>query len=252
MFQIRALNQRNIVITVKCMHPSFEILPIRSFYAEQELGIDGMKRMRQQIFDRFKKRNDVNAHKTNLIENFANSSLHDQRDHLKQLILLMDKKPDDLNTLKSILVQYPSAAINTTDNSSANNDDTSQRQSEFCFGTSIMKMFHMLDIPDVAIEVIEFRKKKIFVRFFVLSTANSECIGNFILQFYTDDQTKSLFEQMDAYKVMLTLLHNHKRYEEVFDVYDGIRKHLQQHNQYPHPSINCLVFSACYHLVKMQ
>lgn len=70
------------------------------------------------------------------------------------------------------------------------------------------------------------------------------------LQLYKDDQTKVLFEQMDAYKVMLTLLHNHKRYEEVFDLYDTIRKRLECCNQYPHPSINCLVFSACYHLVK--
>lgn len=56
---------------------------------------------------------------------------------------------------------------------------------------------------------------------------------------------------MDAYKVMLTLLHNHKRYEDIFNIYNMIRKHLELQNQFPHPSINCLAFSACYHLVKL-
>lgn len=148
MFWIRASNFQNIT---KLFQPSFKIHPIRSFYADQELGVDDIKRMRQQILDRFEKRNDVNIHKNNLVKNFRISSIKDQRNHLKELILLLNEKRDDLNSLKSILVQYPKAA--TTDNNSTKTSNHRQH-SEFCFGTAIMKMFHLLDHPDGAIEVI--------------------------------------------------------------------------------------------------
>lgn len=61
---------------------------------------------------------------------------------------------------------------------------------------------------------------------------------------------KALFDEMNAYKVLLTLLHNNKRYEEIFKLYVEIRKHVNHRNQLPHQSINVLAFSACYHLVK--
>lgn len=171
MFQIRTLNVRSLVTSIKCFDLSLKILPLRTFYAEQELGVDSIKRMRQQIFGRFEKRNDVNSHKRNLIKNFSNSSLDKRSDHLKELILLLDKNPDDLNMLKSILVQYQNTTTTSTNN---NNDVNNNQQTEFCFGTSLMRMFYLLDFPDGAVEVIKYSKKFNLLVFFALENSSNK------------------------------------------------------------------------------
>lgn len=54
---------------------------------------------------------------------------------------------------------------------------------------------------------------------------------------------------MQTYKVMLSLLFEHKRYADVFELYDNIRKHLELYELFPDKTINCLAFGACYNLV---
>lgn len=58
-----------------------------------------------------------------------------------------------------------------------------------------------------------------------------------------------MFEQMQTYKVMLSLLFENKRYAEVFELYQEIRKRLDLYELFPDITVNCLAFGACYHLV---
>lgn len=58
-----------------------------------------------------------------------------------------------------------------------------------------------------------------------------------------------MFEQMQTYKVMLSLLFENKRYAEVFELYQEIRKRLDIYELFPDITVNCLAFGSCYHLV---
>lgn len=60
------------------------------------------------------------------------------------------------------------------------------------------------------------------------------------------------FEQMQTYKVLLSLLFENKRYAEVFDLYKDIRTHLSLHELFPDITLNCLAFGACYKLVRLR
>lgn len=58
-----------------------------------------------------------------------------------------------------------------------------------------------------------------------------------------------MFEQMQTYKVLLSLLFEEKRYSEVFELYKEIRTRLDLYELFPDITINCLCFGACYKLV---
>lgn len=66
---------------------------------------------------------------------------------------------------------------------------------------------------------------------------------------FNDSDLRTVFEQMQTYKVFLTLLYEHKRYAEVFDLYQQIRTRLELFELFPDITINCLAFATCYHLV---
>lgn len=70
-------------------------------------------------------------------------------------------------------------------------------------------------------------------------------------QFFKDKELRSLFHQMQTYKVLLSLLYENKRYAELFELYVEIRKHLELYELFPEHTINCLAFAACYHLVNV-
>lgn len=62
---------------------------------------------------------------------------------------------------------------------------------------------------------------------------------------------RSLFHQMQTYKILLSLLYENQRYAELFELYVEILKHLELYELFPEQTINCLVFAACYHLVNV-
>lgn len=57
--------------------------------------------------------------------------------------MLIDKNPDDLATLKSILIQYQDSFNHSV-----------HSVKDFCFGTQIMRIFYLLNLPDDAVKVI--------------------------------------------------------------------------------------------------
>lgn len=241
MFQMCCASSVRLIITsAKCAKPSLGIISQRSFFTEKELGVDDLRQNRSKVRFQIEKQNDdIDSRKSNLIQSFPKLAAKEKADHLYDYILLMDST--DLKMLKSILVQYQKEMVAAATANDNNND--AQNETEFHVGTSILRIFSLLNFPDAAIEVIEicgFQNKTIkFIH-----------IHMFGLQFYQDEQMKSLFDEMNAYKVLLTLLHNNKRYEEIFKIYNEIRARVELQNQLPHSSITVLAFSACYHLVK--
>lgn len=243
MFQICcASSVRHIIASVKCFKPSLGIISKRSFFTEKELGVDDLRQNRLKIRFQIEKRNeDIESHKLNLIQSFPNLAAKEKADQLYDYLLLMDSTDEDLNVLKSILVQYQNDMIAASPTNESDND--AQNGTEFHVGTSIMRILSLLNFPDAALEVIancSFSKQSNKIHSYL-------CFG---LQFYQDEQMKSLFDEMNAYKVLLTLLHNNKRYEDIFRLYNEIRARVEPNKQLPHASINVLAFSACYHLVK--
>lgn len=144
------LNYRHIVFGhVKCFRPILNTISKRSFFSEKELGVDDLRQNRLKVRGRIEKQNeDINLHKMDLIESFPNRSIKEKTDQLYEYILLTDSARDDLNMLKSLLVQYQNDIVAV-----APSTDDTHNWTEFHVGTSIMRMFYLLNFPDAAIEV---------------------------------------------------------------------------------------------------
>lgn len=71
-----------------------------------------------------------------------NYKLYELRDNLKNFILIIDNKAEDLQHLKEALLSYQKAYHSQVHN-----------VNDYCFGTPIMRLFYLLDLPDDALRV---------------------------------------------------------------------------------------------------
>lgn len=78
------------------------------------------------------------------MNDFENITLDKKRNNLKEYILLIDGKADELTTLKSYLVEYYKTYNNSV-----------HHVKEFVFGTQIMRLLYLLNLPDEAVKVNE-------------------------------------------------------------------------------------------------
>ena len=89
------------------------------------------------------------------------------------------------------------------------------RFGNYVFGPVVMRAFYYLDLPDVALEA------------------------------FKDPELQGFFDQLTSYQVLLTLLYNHKRYSDMREVYDLIKKKYTGGIMHPQNSV-LLVLAACY------
>lgn len=122
----------------------FWIVPIRTLFSRDELGVTQVERVRQKIHSQFESPEQIESSKKNFVESFPNLLLNDKRNNLKEYMMLITKNPDDLMQLKSILIQYQDSYNHSVHN-----------VKEFCFGTQIMRLFYLLNLPDDAVKVTE-------------------------------------------------------------------------------------------------
>lgn len=101
--------------------------------------------LRQNAKNKFKDDSEIENYKAWFTGNFSKLLLDEKRDHLKEFILLLDGKSDELKTLKSLLAEYQE-----TYNSNVHH------VKEFIFATQIMRMFYLLNLPDEAVKVRRF------------------------------------------------------------------------------------------------
>lgn len=122
----------------------YNIVPVRTLYSREELGVTQIESVRQKIRNQFKGPEEIETGKRNFIESFPNLLLDEKRNNLKEYIMLIDKNPEDFETLRSILIQYQDSYNHSV-----------HSVKEFCFGTQIMRLFYLLNLPDDAVKVIE-------------------------------------------------------------------------------------------------
>lgn len=117
-------------------------MPVRNLFTREELGLTNFEQLRQKAFDEFKNPADIEEYKKNFPEIFPNLLLDEKRDNLKKFIFLADSKSDDLEAIKSALLEYQNTYNNIV-----------HYVKDFCFGTQIMRLFYLLDLPDDAVKV---------------------------------------------------------------------------------------------------
>lgn len=122
--------------------PGWKLLPDRHFFTKLELGVIQFENYRQNILNNFKSPKEIEVYKKNSINEFANLKLDEQRDKLKEFIFLIDNREEDFKALKLFLMQYHNAYNNNVHN-----------VKEFVFGTQIMRVFYILNLPDEAVRV---------------------------------------------------------------------------------------------------
>lgn len=115
---------------------------MRNLFSREELGVTQIEKLRQNAQNNFKNDSEIENYKKWFTGNFSKLLLDEKRDNLKEFILLLDGQPDELRTLKSLLMEYQE-----TYNSNVHH------VKEFIFATQIMRMFYLLNKPDDAVEV---------------------------------------------------------------------------------------------------
>lgn len=116
----------------------------RTLFSREELGVTQFERLRENAINFCGKSEDIVEYKMKLLKDFENLALDKKRNNLKEYIFLIDGKADELATLKSYLADYYK-----TYNSSVHN------VKEFVYGTQIMRLLYILNLPDEAVKVNE-------------------------------------------------------------------------------------------------
>lgn len=98
-----------------------------------------------------------------------------------------------------------------------NSQNKELRFGNFVFGPVVMRMFTVLKNAEVA------------------------------LQCFNDPEMEGFFDQLMSYQILLDLLYENKKYQEVLDTFDNIKARQIQGGRYPKHVI-VLVFAACYKL----
>lgn len=113
----------------------------RKLFTKEELGVTQFQQLRKNAKTYFKNNEEIEEHKAHFLRNFNDLRLDDQRNNLKQYMLLIDDK-SDLENLKKMLQLYQESFNNCV-----------HHVKEFVFGTQIMRLLYILNLPDEAVEV---------------------------------------------------------------------------------------------------
>lgn len=84
----------------------------------------------------------IEQFKENLLVDFKDLKVHQQRNNLKKFMFLVNNNEVDLNNLKALLLEYYSSYSSNV-----------HFVKEFVFATEIMRLFYILNLPDKAVEV---------------------------------------------------------------------------------------------------
>lgn len=182
---------------------------LRTLFSREEIGIVDFEKERSATREKIQNTSDLNAYKEFVPTKFPTLKLDEKRDELKTFLMAIDGDSNELKTLKTMMRDY-----NIEYNSKVHS------VSPYCFGTPIMRLFYIIDSPDLALE------------------------------FMGDSDFRGVFEQQQTYKILLNLLYKHGRYADIHEYYERHRTNLASFESRPDKTLDCLVFAACYHLVR--
>ncbi|XP_015109845.1 pentatricopeptide repeat-containing protein 2, mitochondrial [Diachasma alloeum] len=172
----------------------------RALYTETSLGLPEYKNSRASYQDRY--RSSLEAFKEKVTTNVNDEKSLIFTEDLKALLHVVEKSPDDINLLKTALEKF-------------NSQDNDIRFGTFKFGPVVMRAFHYLNEPNVALET--FRNPKF----------------------------ETFYDQQTTFAILVDLLHENGMYKEVREVYDLIRSKFSSGIRNPKLVISVLALS-CY------
>lgn len=144
---------------------------------------------------------------------------------LKNLLHIMNNNDDDISILKD--------ALKTLIHKQNEYDGDKYR-----FDTVVMRAFHYLNMPDQAIEV-----QQTFVHSL---NAKESTKWFFYLQFFEDDVLGQLFTKVTSYQILLDLLYENEKYNDVLRIYNNLMMYGRLHkNKY----IDVIILATYYRLV---
>ncbi|KAJ6643162.1 Pentatricopeptide repeat-containing protein 2, mitochondrial [Pseudolycoriella hygida] len=175
--------------------------PYRSLYSLQTLGIDGYMEGREKTQQYFSRDAENFRQKMNsFIENEETSMIFTE--DLKNMIHLAEPNDKDLQLVESMLRKF-------------NKQSKEIRFGNFIFGPVVMRFFHHVNNPDLA------------------------------LKLFKDPQFDGFFDQLMTYQILVDMLYEAGRYNDVIEVFGIIRSRQIQGGIFPRHVVT-LVFAACY------
>lgn len=115
----------------------------RTLFSKEELGILQIQSLRQKASEQYENADSIAVYKQKIGDDFSELRLDVKRDEIKNFILLMDCTPEEISTLKALLLDYQNVYNNTV-----------HHVKQFVFGTQIMRICYICNKPDVALNVI--------------------------------------------------------------------------------------------------
>lgn len=121
---------------------AFRLNQFRTLFSKEELGILQIQNLRQKALEQYANGDSIAVYKQNIINDFSRLRLDIKRDEIKNFILLMDCTPEEISTLKMLLLDYQNVYNNTV-----------HYVKQFGFGTQIMRICYIFNKPDAALNV---------------------------------------------------------------------------------------------------
>ncbi|XP_071454606.1 pentatricopeptide repeat-containing protein 2, mitochondrial-like [Hetaerina americana] len=180
---------------------SAQSVTVRCLFAQTSMGIDGYIKTRERIKVQF----------LNLADNFRSKMLEFTNptsnnmiftEDLKSMVHLVENKPEDVELLQNMISRF-------------NRQNKELRFGSFIFGPVVMRAFHYLNAPQVA------------------------------LKLFKDPELDGFFDQLVSYQVLMDLLYKNSMYKEVLEVFDIIQGKQIHGPKYP-KNVVILAMASCY------
>lgn len=177
-----------------------QLNPKRTLFTESSMAITEYKYSRDQVSVKYNSL--VDGFKDKMRKNINDDQGLIFTEDLKTALHLAEKNSDDIELIKNLLIKF------TSQNSEV-------RFGSFKFGPVVMRTFHYLNEPQMALEL------------------------------FMDPKFTTFFNQMTSFMILLDLLYENKMYKEVRDTYDHIKENMLVNSTHPKLVIPILAM-ACY------
>jgi len=179
----------------------------RTLYTAEAIGVDAYEKQRVRTQTQFTGMVDKFREK---MSEFTYSDTKNMifTEDLKHMVHLIGDTPEDLKLIHAMMKRF-------------NSQNRHLRFGNFIFGPVVMRMYHHLNQPKLALEA------------------------------FTDPELDGFFEQLASYQVLCDLLYRNGNYDDIIKVFDIVKSKQVQGQRFPR-NITILVFAACYKLNTIQ
>jgi len=193
-----------------CMFNSLNVqhgTAVRTLFTKSALGTDGYEKQRARTQAQFTGMVDKFRDK---MKEFTESETKQMifTEDLKNMVHLIENKPEDLALIVQMIKRF-------------NTQNRHLRFGNFVFGPVVMRMFHFLNEPKLALEA------------------------------YNDPELHQFFEQITSAHILFDLLYKNGMYDSILETFQAVQERQLQGQKFPR-NVTILVFAACYKLNTVQ